>query len=323
MREHARRWLLCAALALVALVALPQAALAEAKPVWRLYNRYDGDHMWTLDKAEYDSLVKAGWTGEGKAWEAPHRESMNEGFVYRLYNPWSGEHLFTMDHGEYDQLGKAGWRKEGTAFESAYAGAGAPVWRLYNRWLTAGTHLYTTDKAEYDRLVRLGWTGEGVRLCAEPPESRLKRLTGYCIASNSLVGGDAWGPSLSTGVSLSIRGDALTLTPRGDRALLLKAPYHGEPFIGGSESNRTIINSAGELSGGKLSFRLTESTTYFLECESSADMVYVFQVVGRKEFEEERRRQSKQGDLTLPYDAVIVDAQGNVVSLCMFGEVLW
>ena len=32
MREHARRWLLCAVLALVALVALPQAALAEAKP---------------------------------------------------------------------------------------------------------------------------------------------------------------------------------------------------------------------------------------------------------------------------------------------------
>ena len=76
MREHARRWLLCAVLALVALVALPQAAFAKTKPVWRLYNRYDGDHMWTLDKAEYDSLVKAGWTGEGKAWQAPHRESI-------------------------------------------------------------------------------------------------------------------------------------------------------------------------------------------------------------------------------------------------------
>ena len=325
MREHARRWVLCAALALVALVALPQSALAGTRQVWRLYNRYNGDHMWTLDRAEYDSLVKAGWTGEGGVWQVPDEkealESLHHGFVYRLYNPWSGEHLFTIDKAEYDRLGKAGWRKEGRAFESAYAGAGAPVWRLYNRWLTAGTHLYTTDKAEYDRLVRLGWTGEGVRFCAKPPESRLKRLTGYCIASNSLVGGDPWGSSLSTGVSLSIRGDALTLTPRGDRALLLKAPYHGEPFIGGSESNRTIINSAGELAGGRLSFRLTESTTYFLERESSADMVYIFKVVGRKEFEEERQR-SKQGDLKYPYGAVVVDAQGNVVSLCMFSEAI-
>ena len=127
-------------------------------------------------------------------------------------------------------------------------------------------------------------------------------------------------PVLLAGMSTSIRGDTLTLTPKGDRALLVKQPYcdlhrNGDPY--GSE-NRTIINSAGELNGGKLSFRLTESTTYFLECESSADMVYVFQVVGRKEFEEERRRQSKQGDLTLPYDAVIVDAQGNVVSLCLY-----
>ena len=324
MREHARRWVFCAALALVALVALPQSALAGTRQVWRLYNRYNGDHMWTLDKAEYDSLVKAGWTGEGGVWQVPDEkealESLHHGFVYRLYNPWSGEHLFTIDKAEYDRLGKAGWRKEGRAFESAYAGAGAPVWRLYNRWLTAGTHLYTTDKAEYDRLVRLGWVGEGVRFCAEPPKARLKQLTVYRIAHKSEVGDH--GPTLSTGVSLSIKGDTLTLTPRGNRALLLKAPYHGEPFIDGSESNRTIINSAGELAGGRLSFRLTESTTYFLECESSADMVYVFQVVGRKKFEEERQR-SKQGDLTLPYDAVIVDAQGNVVSLCMFGEVRW
>ena len=119
----------------------------------------------------------------------------------RLYNPWSGEHLFTMDYGEYDRLGKAGWRQEGRAFDSAYAGAGAPVWRLYNRWLTAGTHLYTTDKAEYDRLVKLGWVGEGVRFCGELPESRPKQFTHYGIGRNSLIGGDDWGPSLSTGVS--------------------------------------------------------------------------------------------------------------------------
>ena len=312
MREHARRWVLCAALALVALVALPQSALAEAKPVWRLYNRYNGDHMWTLDKAEYDKLVKVGWTGEGRAWQAQARAySSHQGWVRRLYNPWSGEHLFTMDDEEYDRLGKAGWRKEGHVFESAEAGT--PVWRLYNRWLTAGTHLYTTNKAEYDRLVKLGWTGEGIRLCAELPESQLKQFTSYYIGPNSLIGGDDHLGTLSTGVSASIRGDTLTLTPKGDRALLVKQPYcdyhrNGHPY--GSE-NRTIINSAGELNGGKLSFRLTESTVYVVRY--SVDPGFWFEVVGGRE----KLEKVDIKGISWPDDELIVDAQGNVVSLCL------
>ena len=270
--------------------------------------------MWTLDKAEYDSLVKAGWTGEGGVWQVPDEkealESLHHGFVYRLYNPWSGEHLFTIDKAEYDRLGKAGWRKEGRAFESAYAGAGTPVWRLYNRWLTAGTHLYTTNKAEYDRLVKLGWTGEGVRLCAEPPESRPKQLTHYGIGRNSLIGGDDWGPSLSTGVSASIRGDTLTLTPKGDRALLVKYPFDG------SAGDETIINSAGELSGGKLSFRLTESTAYVVKKIDGT--VCVFRMIGREEFEKRRQWRGNAGTFERG-DEVVVDARGNVVSLSLWG----
>ena len=308
MREHTRRWLLCAVLALVALVALPQAAIAETRQVWRLYNRYDGDHMWTLDKAEYDSLVKAGWTGEGEAWQVPHEESMSYGFVYRLYNPWSGEHLFTMDEGEYDRLGKAGWRKEGTAFESAKVGA--PAWRLYNRWLTAGTHLYTTDKAEYDRLVKLGWVGEGVRFCGKLPKSQLKQLTYYRIGLNSLIGGDDHLDMLSTGVSASIRGDTLTLTPKGDRALLVKYPFDG------SASDKTIINSARELAGGKLSFRLTESTAYVVEKDAPTDAMTIFRMIGREELEKRRQWRGNVGTLGR-YDEVIVDARGNVVSLLL------
>jgi len=314
MREHARRWLLCAVLAFVALVALPQAALAEAKPVWRLYNRYNGDHMWTLDKAEYDRLVKAGWTGEGKAWQAqdgvssPNKFTGEHGFVYRLYNPWSGEHLFTMDEGEYDRLGKAGWRKEGTAFESARVGA--PAWRLYNRWLTRGTHLYTTDKAEYDRLVKLGWVGEGVRFCGKLPKSQLKQLTYYRIGLNSLIGGDDHLDMLSTGVSASIRGDTLTLTPKGDRALLVKYPFDG------SASDQTIINSARELAGGKLSFRLTESTAYVVEKDAPTDAMTIFRMIGREELEKRRQWRGNVGTLGR-YDEVIVDARGNVVSLLL------
>ena len=73
----------------------------------------------------------------------------------------------------------------------------------------------TTDKAEYDRLVRLGWVGEGVRFCAEPPKARLKQLTVYRIAHKSEVGDH--GPTLSTGVSLSIKGDTLKAYARNAR----------------------------------------------------------------------------------------------------------
>ena len=310
MREHARRWLLCAVLAFAALVALPQAALAEAKPVWRLYNQYNGDHMWTLDKAEYDKLVKVGWTGEGRAWQAQARAySSYQGWVMRLYNPWSGEHLFTMDDEEYDRLGKAGWRQEGTVFESAEAGT--PVWRLYNKWLTAGTHLYTTNKAEYDRLVKLGWTGEGIRLCAELPESQLKQFTSYYIGPNSLVGGDDHLGTLSTGVSASIRGDTLTLTPRGDRALLVKFPFDG------SAGDETIINSAGELSGGKLSFRLTESTAYVVEYDAPTDAMTIFYMTSREGLEKTRLAWRGEAETLGRHDEVVVDARGNVVSLLL------
>lgn len=34
-------------------------------PVYRLYNQYNGQHHWVTNVSEYNSLVKAGWTGEG------------------------------------------------------------------------------------------------------------------------------------------------------------------------------------------------------------------------------------------------------------------
>ena len=133
---------------------------AATQDVLRLYNRWSGEHLYTTSRAEYNSLGKVGWSGEGTAWAAP---SSGSNPVWRLYNRWSGDHLLTSDRKEYDALGKAGWNREGVAF---YSGGGVSVWRLYNRWLKAGTHLLTTDKTEYDNLIRDGWSGEGVAFYA-------------------------------------------------------------------------------------------------------------------------------------------------------------
>ena len=146
--------------ALLVLTVLPTAAWASTtQRIYRLYNQWNGDHLFTRDSGERTDLMGRGWSDEGTAWEAPASGAS----VWRLYNPWSGEHLYTTDKAEYDGLAGRGWSREGV---SLHSGGKAPVYRLYNRWLTAGTHLYTTDKAEYDRLVKIGWSGEGVKLYA-------------------------------------------------------------------------------------------------------------------------------------------------------------
>lgn len=188
-RMDAKQWLACGgaskvlALVICAMVSLlaPRVALAaETSPMYRLYNPYNGDHMFTQNKNEYDNLCILGWSGENVAWRSPTKYGDT---VYRVYNPNSGEHLFTTDEKEYNNLGRIGWKKEGSAFSS---GGSKPIYRLYNKWLTAGTHIYTTDASEYAKLMQIGWSGEGVKL--------------YCSDSEGLVG--TWkGSLLSTRLS--------------------------------------------------------------------------------------------------------------------------
>ena len=130
--------------------------IKATQEVLRLYNRWTGEHLYTTNRAEYDSLGRRGWSGEGVAWTAPGSSSSP---VWRLYNRWSGDHLLTSSRKEYDALGRLGWNREGIGF---YGGGNASVWRLYNKWLKAGTHLLTTDKTEYDNLIKDGWSGEDV-----------------------------------------------------------------------------------------------------------------------------------------------------------------
>ena len=130
---------------------------SQTRTMYRLYNRYTGEHFYTASATERDSLRNSGWTYEGTGWIAPTSGTP----VYRLYNPWvdGGDHHYTTSVSEYDALGRLGWRKEGVGW---YSGGSVKVYRQYNRYATTGTHNYTTSKAENDALVRLGWRAEGV-----------------------------------------------------------------------------------------------------------------------------------------------------------------
>lgn len=131
--------------------------VATGVEVYRLYNRWSGEHLFTLSASERDVLVPLGWTSEGTAWVAPTAGTP----VYRLYNPYSGDHHYTSDKSEYDYLQTLGWNGEGVSFYSAGTD-GKPIYRLFNKWLTQGTHLFTTNAEEYEYLGGIGWQQEGI-----------------------------------------------------------------------------------------------------------------------------------------------------------------
>ena len=143
--------------------------------LYRLYNPYTGEHIYTIDEAERDSLAEAGWKVEAG-------ETMPDDYsfvgvvyspetdpgrlcpaVYRLYNPYApgGDHHYTTDQNEYDELQKLGWKGEGIAFYSATF-LDVPRYRLYNPNAETGAHHYTSDEDEVAALVDLGWRNEGV-----------------------------------------------------------------------------------------------------------------------------------------------------------------
>lgn len=126
--------------------------------MYRLYNPYTGEHLYTSGTFEKDSLVSMGWNYEGVAWKAP--ETGNA--VYRLYNPYSGEHHYTMNTSEKDYLVLIGWNDEGIGWYSSTLLVSVPVYRLFNPNSTGiGAHHYTTDSVERDHLVLAGWQDEG------------------------------------------------------------------------------------------------------------------------------------------------------------------
>ncbi len=129
---------------------------ARTQVMHRLYNPWSGEHFYTSDESEYESVVAAGWTDEGPGWNAPDEGDP----VFRLYNPYAGEHHYTLDPDERDDLVAVGWVDEGTGWHSDTART-VPLFREYNPFEPANNHNYTADRAEHDALVALGWLDEG------------------------------------------------------------------------------------------------------------------------------------------------------------------
>lgn len=123
--------------------------------MYRLYNPNSGEHFYTADSGEKDSLIHTGWKYEGIGWIAPKTGTP----VYRLYNRSAGDHHYTTSVTERNNLIHAGWKSEGVGW---YSGGSVALYRQYNPNAKTGTHNYTTNKDENNSLVRAGWRAEGI-----------------------------------------------------------------------------------------------------------------------------------------------------------------
>ena len=127
------------------------------QPMYRLYNPYTLEHLFTSGEWEKDNLPNAGWLYEGVAWEAPTTGTP----IYRLYNPYSDGHFYTASEAEVQSLLPLGWRMDGVVTYGADS-SGTPIYRLFNPYETKNYHHYTTSWEEINMLTALGWILEGV-----------------------------------------------------------------------------------------------------------------------------------------------------------------
>lgn len=130
----------------------------NCKVIWRLYNPYSGEHLYSDDINEYKYLGTVGWRQEDVAWIAPLTSKTK---VYRLYNKYSGDHHYTTSLEEYNGLVRIGWTGENVGFYSDDAQS-VTIRRLFNPYVKVGTHHYTISKDEYDYLGTIGWRKEYV-----------------------------------------------------------------------------------------------------------------------------------------------------------------
>ncbi len=131
--------------------------------LYRLYNPYTHEHLFTTDAAEKDNLVSLGWNFEG----IPGKVYMHgeKGGVYRLYNPTTGEHHYTTKEDEVATCVKAGWKNEGVKFFSVLDNDKQTVGMvsMYNPYEKKFYHHYTADADEIAKMVKAGWIKEEVK----------------------------------------------------------------------------------------------------------------------------------------------------------------
>ena len=130
----------------------------EKVEMYRMYNPYTQEHLYTGLEGERDNLVSHGWIYEGFGFYAPKESSTP---MYRLYNPNNSDHHYTASEEEIEFCVRNGWIREGICW---YADDDKEVaqYRLFNPYIEVGSHHYTYSEEERDFLTSIGWIYEGI-----------------------------------------------------------------------------------------------------------------------------------------------------------------
>ena len=132
--------------------------------VYRAYNPYNGEHLYTTNYQEFKVITKNGWDDEGIAFMSELKEKGQA--VYRVYNPNNGLHHYTTDVNEKNALVSLGWNDEGVSFYTSKNSKDTPVYRVYNE--NDSNHHYTMDSNEALALISMGWKNEGIAFFTTP-----------------------------------------------------------------------------------------------------------------------------------------------------------
>lgn len=135
--------------------------------MFRFYNPYTYEHLYTTDVKEAADLRSRGWNAEGIGWYSPTKDTPGVVKIYRLYNPYGDDHLYTTEEKEKDDCIKRGWKLDTTfeayGFISKQLGAGTGISRLFNPYEKYHTHLFSANKKELEDNIKRGWKDEQVR----------------------------------------------------------------------------------------------------------------------------------------------------------------
>lgn len=160
-------------------------------PVYRLYNKNTGEHLYTESSFERDNLIKIGWTNENIGWQAPKTKGTP---VYRVYNPNAkgGDHYYTASKYEAKSLVKSGWKWDNNAKPIFYSGGTQPVYVAYNPFAKSGAHNYTTSYYEQNSLLNIGWKYGKVSFYGMKNSDYTVDHTSIKIKNSILYVGDKW-----------------------------------------------------------------------------------------------------------------------------------
>ncbi len=133
----------------------------DVTAIYRLYNPYNGDHLYTADVTEVQSADDAGWNFEHAVWMQPAVPTADDATIIRLYNPYTSGHYYVpeTDEAQINELLGYGWEKDSAAANliSVPRTEGLPIYTVFNPYAQTGTHLYTPNYAEVEFLETLGW----------------------------------------------------------------------------------------------------------------------------------------------------------------------